>query len=195
MKLLFAVAAFTVTLHTAAQTKNDYFLSSPCLSPDGQTVVFSFEGDLWKADAKGGTALRLTGMEGYETNARYSPDGKWIAFTGRQSGNADVYIMPASGGDIKQLTFHSGSDDVSAWSWDSKSVYFSSDRSGQSSGYKVGTGGGTPVRVFGDYYFQYDHNLVPHPLTGEIFFNDTWESDFQAARKRYKGPFNPDIQS
>ena len=55
--------------------------------------------------------------------------------------------------------------------------------------------GGTAQRVFGDYFFQFDHNLIEHPSTGEIFFNDTWESIFQAQRKRYKGPFNPEIQS
>jgi len=49
--------------------------------------------------------------------------------------------------------------------------------------------------VFGNYFFQYDHNLVEHPSSGEIFFNDTWESSNQVQRKRYKGPFNPDIQS
>ncbi|HQU57448.1 MAG TPA: hypothetical protein PLG88_08450, partial [Chitinophagaceae bacterium] len=41
----------------------------------------------------------------------------------------------------------------------------------------------------------YDHNLVEYPNTREIYFSDTWESLNQAQRKRYKGPFNPDIQS
>jgi tricorn protease len=175
--------------------KGAFFLSYPCLSPDGKTVVFSFEGDLWKADTKGGPAARLTAMEGYETNARFSPDGKWIAFTGRQSGNADIYVMPAEGGQIRQLTFHSATDEVNSWSWDSKYIYFTSNRMGQQSGFKVSAGGGTPQRVFGDYFFQYDHNLFEHPSSGEIFFNDTWESSNQVQRKHYKGPFNPDIQS
>jgi len=172
-----------------------YFLSNPCLSPDGQTVVFSFEGDLWQADARGGQAVRLTAMPGYETSPRFSPDGKWIAFTGRQSGNGDVYVMPSGGGAIRQLTFHSAGDEVNSWSWDSRSIYFSSNRMSQQSGFKVSLNGGTPVRVFGNYFFQYDHNLFEHPSTGEIFFNDTWESSIQVQRKHYKGPFNPDIQS
>jgi tricorn protease len=178
-----------------AQTKAAYFLSNPCLSPDGETVVFSFEGDLWKASVKDGIASRLTAMQGYEAHPRISPDGKWIAFTGRQYGNMDIFIMPLSGGEVKQLTYHSGADGVSSWSWDSKFIYFNSDRMGQVTGYKVNAGGGTAQRVFGNYFFQYDHNLLEHPLTGEIFFNDTWESSNQAQRKRYKGPFNPDIQS
>src|SRR6266536_1568914 len=84
-----------------AQTKEVYFLSQPCLTPDGQTVIFSFEGDLWKANVKDGNATRLTGMQGYETNARVSPDGKWIAFSGTQYGNSDVYVMPFEGADIQ----------------------------------------------------------------------------------------------
>ncbi len=176
-----------------AQT-GTYFLSNPCLTPDGQTVIFSFEGDLWKAAVADGQASRITAMQGYETNPRVSPDGKWIAFTGRQYGNADVYIMPVNGGDIKQITYHSGNDDVTGWSWDSKEVYFNSNRLGQNHGFTVAAAGGTPKRVFGDYFFQYDHNLVAHP-NGEIFFSDTWESANQAQRKRYKGPFNPEIQS
>jgi tricorn protease-like protein len=66
---------------------------------------------------------------------------------------------------------------------------------GQVAGFKVSADGGTPQRVFGNYFFQYDHNLIEHPTSGEIFFNDTWESSNQVQRKRYKGPFNPDIQS
>ena len=179
----------------SAQDNNTYFLSNPCLSPDGQTVIFSFEGDLWKANINNGQAVRLTAMQGYETSPRVSPDGKWIAFTGRQYGNADVFVMPVNGGDVKQITYHSSNDDVSSWSWDSKYIYFTSNRMGQAAGFKVDAGGGTAQRVFGNYFFQFDHNLVEHPGTGEIFFNDTWESSTQSQRKRYKGPFNPDIQS
>lgn len=178
-----------------AQDHSAYFLSQPALTPDGKAVVFSFEGDLWKADLPGGQAYRLTAMQGYETNAKVSPDGKWIAFTGRQYGNPDVYVMPVNGGDIRQISFHSGSDEMNSWSWDSKTIYFTSNRLGQVSGFRVPVTGGNACRVFGNYFFQYDHNLMEHPTSGEIFFNDTWESSNQLQRKRYKGPFNPDIQS
>jgi Tol biopolymer transport system component/C-terminal processing protease CtpA/Prc len=195
MRLTILLVCLFILKSLSAQISEPYFLSSPSLSPDGQTIVFSFEGDIWKASLKDGIASRLTAMQGNENNARVSPDGKWIVFTGRQYNNSDVYLMPIEGGEVKQLTFHSGSDDVSSWSWDSKSIYFTSSRAGQASGYKIGIEGGTPMRVFGDNFFQNDHNLVEHPVTGEIFFNDTWESSNQVQRKRYKGPYNPDIQS
>jgi tricorn protease len=193
--LLLAASVFLFSLFGSAQTSDAFFLSYPCLTPNGQTVIFSFEGDLWKADTRTGQAGRLTAMEGYESSPRVSPDGKWIAFTGRQFGNADVYVMPIDGGEIRQITFHSSSDEVNSWSWDSKYIYFTSYRMGEQSGFKVSLDGGTPKRVFGNYLFLYDHNLFEHPTSGEIFFNDTWESSNQVQRKHYKGPFNPDIQS
>jgi Tol biopolymer transport system component/C-terminal processing protease CtpA/Prc len=184
---------FSVLL--SAQDNESFFLSNPCLTPDGQTVIFSFEGDLWKASVNNGQASRLTAMQGYETSPRVSPDGKWIAFTGRQYGNADVFVIAANGGEVRQISYHSSGDEVTSWSWDSKFIYFNSGRMGQAAGFKVSAEGGTPQRVFGNYFFQYDHNLIEHPTSGEIFFNDTWESSNQVQRKRYKGPFNPDIQS
>ena len=196
MKPKFLLALLTLSFYLLnAQTKEVYFLSQPCLTPDGQIVIFSFEGDLWKANVKDGLATRLTAMQGYETNAKVSPDEKWIAFSGTQYGNSDVYIMPFEGGDIKQLTYYSGGDNVSSWSWDSKYIYLTSSRMGQISSYKVSINGGTAQRVFGDYFFLYDHNVFENPATSELFFNDTWESSNQVQRKRYKGPFNPDIQS
>ena len=194
MKKLFSALLLLIAVQLFSQN-NAYFLSSPTLTPDGQTVIFAFEGDLWKAGINDGQATRLTAMQGYETSPRVSPDGKWIAFTGRQYGNGDVFIMPVNGGEVKQITYHSSNDEVTSWSWDSKSIYFNSNRMGQVAGFKVSAEGGTPQRVFGNYFFQYDHNLVEHPSSGEIFFNDTWESSNQVQRKRYKGPFNPDIQS
>jgi len=194
MKKLIILAAVLISVQLFSQT-NSYFLSNPALTPDGQTVIFAFEGDLWKANVSDGLATRLTAMQGYETSPRISPDGKWIAFTGNQYGNNDVYIIPVSGGEVKQITYHSANDDVSSWSWDSKFIYFNSSRMNRFAGYKVSIDGGTPERVFGDYFFQYDHDLIEHPNTGELFFDDSWESINQAQRKRYKGPFNPDIQS
>jgi tricorn protease len=192
----FAIAMLmTCCAATGLQAQNNtaYFLSYPALTPDGQTLIFSFEGDLWKAAVNNGQATRLTAMEGYETNARVSPDGRWIAFSGRQYGNADVFVMPVNGGEIKQITWHSSGDEVTGWSWDSKTIYFNSGRMGQVAGFKVGIEGGTPQRIFGNNFFQYDHTIIEHP-SGQLYFSDTWESSNQSQRKRYKGPFNPDIQ-
>ncbi|MBS3946632.1 MAG: PD40 domain-containing protein [Melioribacter sp.] len=192
MKKIFYLLLFIVISQTAYSQVR--FVSDPSLSPDGKNIVFSYDGDLWTIPSSGGTALRLTGMDGNETNPLYSPDGKWIAFTATQDGNPNVYVMPSEGGKITQLTFHSGSDVVESWSWDSGSIYFTSNRYNSGTTYVVSIDGRTPKRLF-DNYFTWAHNIAVHPKTGEIFFNDSWESSLFANRKRYKGDFNPDIKS
>ncbi|MBP7644484.1 MAG: PD40 domain-containing protein [Saprospiraceae bacterium] len=185
---------FTILFSNFLIGQASYFQMDPSISPDGKFVVFSYDGDLWKVDSEGGQAWRLTGMKGEETLPRISPDGKWIAFSASQYGNKDVYIMPILGGEIKQLTFHDAADDVDSWSWDSKQIYFTSSRSNRYSGYQVSIDGQTPVRLF-DHYFNNVHNVVEHPSSGEIFFNESWESKNFTHRKRYKGDFNPNIKS
>ncbi|WP_410220384.1 S41 family peptidase [Pedobacter sp.] len=173
--------------------KQTYFASYPALSPDGQTIVFSYDGDIWKVPVKGGLASRITAMQGEEINPKISPDGKWLAFSSNQYGNFDVYVMPMGGGDIKQLTFNDATDEVDNWGWDSKTIYFTSSRYNNYSSYKVNINGGTAIRLF-DNYFNTTHNIAEAP-DGSLFFNDTWESRNFTNRKRYKGAFNPDIQS
>lgn len=182
--------------HVWAQAKVAYFTSYPTLSPDGGTVIFSYEGDLWKLslNQQPKIATRITAMQGFETRAKVSPDGKWLAFSSNQYGNTDVFLMPLQGGEIVQLTFYDSFDHVESWSWDSQWIYFSSNRYNQYSTYKVSVNGGTPQRVF-DHFFHTVHNLFEHPTSGELFFNEGWESKAFIQRKRYKGAFNPDIQS
>ncbi|MBS1532629.1 MAG: PD40 domain-containing protein [Bacteroidetes bacterium] len=196
MKKLY-LSLFTTLVCVVVATAQDqevYFTSYPTLTPDGKTVIFSYEGDLWKVDTGNPVAVRLTAMQGEETDPRVSPDGKWLAFSSNQFGNNDVYIMPLAGGEIRQLTYHDANDQVDSWSWDSKSVYFNSNRYNGFSEYKVSIDGGTPKRVFGNY-FNTIHGVVEHPTSGELFFSNTWESAFFSNRKHYKGAYNPDIQS
>lgn len=72
---------------------------------NGSEVVFSYGGDLYKAPIGGGEAQRLTSHIGYEMFARFSPDGKSIAFTAQYDGNTEVYLMPAEGGEPRRLTY------------------------------------------------------------------------------------------
>lgn len=113
----------------------------------GDQVVFSAEGDLWKVGAGGGLASRLTRDEGNESYARFSPDGRWIAFSGSYQGNLDVYVIPASGGEPRRLTWHPGADVVIGWQADSKNVVFRSHRRSahrDSRAFTIGTDGGQP---------------------------------------------------
>jgi len=184
---IFALASVLVTA-------SPYFAKHPTLTPDAQKIIFSYAGDLWIVASGGGTATRLTAMDGEENNPRVSPDGKWLAFSSRQAGGADVYVMPLKGGTARQLTFHSGNDLVDSWDWDNKTIYFNSSRYNYFSTYKVSRDGGTPVRLF-NHFFNTIHDVVINPVNNDIYFSDTWESFYYANRKRYKGAYNPDIKS
>ena len=73
---------------------------------NGNSVVFTYAGDLYTASLSGGGAKRLTSHEGLEVFARFSPDGRWIAFSGEYAGTRQVYIIPSTGGIPRQLTFY-----------------------------------------------------------------------------------------
>lgn len=72
---------------------------------NGSEIVFSYAGDLYKVSINGGEAQRLTSYTGYEMFARFSPDGKTIAFTGDYDGNTEVYTIPVEGGEPLRLTY------------------------------------------------------------------------------------------
>jgi len=189
-----ALLLLSATLRVSGAGNQVYFASDPSLTSDGKTIVFAYEDDLWEVPAEGGSAWRLTGMAGRESSPRFSPDGKWIAFTGRQDGNANIYIIPTGGGDIKQLTYHEGVSTAESWSWDSKYIYFTGDAYNSMTTYKIAVTGGTPLRLFPNY-FNWPHCMIENPKTKEWYFTDSWESSRFANRKRYKGSFNPDIKS
>src|SRR3569833_2903517 len=105
----------------------------------GNTIVFAAHDNLWSVPRTGGTASRLTADEGRDVMPRFSPDGRWIAFTGEYQGNRDVYVIPAEGGAAQRLTFtsdivpavslRSGPNNmVVTWTPDSKSIVFLSRR-------------------------------------------------------------------
>ena len=87
----------------------------------GDRVVFTYAGDLWTAPATGGTAVHLTTHPGVEVFGKFSPDGKWIAFTGQYDGDEQVYVVPTSGGEPRQLTFYPAKGPLAPrWGWDNQ---------------------------------------------------------------------------
>jgi tricorn protease len=152
---ILSLAAFlSLSLPAAAQTK---LLRFPDIH--GDKVVFTYAGDLWTASTSGGMAVRLTAHPGVEIFGKFSPDGKWIAFTGQYDGDEQVYVIPAAGGVPKQLTFYPSrgplparwgyDNQVYGWTADSKSVLFRSLREhfdlGDSRLYTVAIDGGMPT--------------------------------------------------
>ncbi len=104
------------------------WLRYPAISPDGQTIVFCYKGDIYKVPSAGGQAFPLTIGEAYDYSPVWSHDGKSIAFASDRYGNFDVFVMPVSGGEARRLTWHSAVDIPSSFTADDKSVLFTSTR-------------------------------------------------------------------
>lgn len=101
--LIFSMLLAFGTLSLQAQNEAK-MLRFPAIH--GNQVVFSYAGDLYTVDINGGEARQLTNdPDGFEIFARFSPDGKNIAFTGQYDGNTEVYVMPAQGGEPKRVTY------------------------------------------------------------------------------------------
>ena len=116
----------------------------------GDQIVFTYEDDLWIVSTNGGDAHRLTDGPGAEVWAKFSPDGKMLAFTGQYDGGTDVYVMSAEGGVPRRLTYHPAADRVLGWWPDGKRILFRSTREYPFRGeeiYTIGLDGGMPERV------------------------------------------------
>ena len=104
---------------------------NPTWSPDGASIAFSMQGDIWKVPAQGGEAVALTHGPAYYFEPAWSPDGRSIAFTMDTDGNLDVGVVPATGGTVTRLTDAREVDLEPAWGRDSQDVYFVSARGGR----------------------------------------------------------------
>jgi tricorn protease len=192
------LAAVTATaallfLSAASQAAGTKLLRFPNIWHD--RIVFSYAGDLWTVATQGGTATRLTSHPGLELFAKFSPDGRYIAFTGQYGGDEQVYVMPASGGAPQQLTFYPAigplaerwgfDNQVYGWTPDGSSVLFRSARDGYSQSdaklYTVPMTGGAA-------------RALPMPKSGaasysadgkQIVYSPLWR-DFRS-EKRYGG--------
>lgn len=127
-KQLLSLLAGCFYLAAAHAQDNPLWMRYPAISPDGQTILFSYKGDIYKVAAAGGTAMPLTISEAYEFSPVWSHDGKSIAFASDRYGNFDVFVMPAGGGESKRLTYHAAGEIPSSFTADDRSVIFSAHR-------------------------------------------------------------------
>ena len=106
--------------------KQTRLLRSPTVS--ATHIAFAYANNIWTVPRAGGVAQRITSFQGQTTNPHFSPDGKWIAFSGEYAGNMDVYVVPSEGGEPRRVTWHPGGDGVQGWTPDGKSILFISGR-------------------------------------------------------------------
>lgn len=151
----------------------------------GDTVVFGAEDDLWSVPLSGGHAQRLSANLGQIACPRFSPDGKWIAYTGSEEGHPEVYIIPATGGTPRRLTYFGvATNRVVGWTPDSKQVICSSNARQpirrMTELFTINIEGGEPQSMGYGMASQVSFG----PNGGMVLGRHTWDP---ARWKRYKG--------
>ena len=125
------------------------YLRFPTIS--GDQIVFTAEDDLWRVSITGGRAERLTAGVAAATRARFSPDGRQIAFSGSDEGQEEVYAMPADGGPARRLTYQAGRCQVVGWQSDGSAILYASSAGLPSPRWRMLFGvspqGGEPTRL------------------------------------------------
>jgi tricorn protease len=199
MNTRFFVSALLLGSLSMVHAEDGRLLRFP--TTNGTEVVFSYAGDLYKAPINGGEAVRLTSHVGYEMFARFSPDGKTLAFTGEYDGNREVYSLSVNGGEPVRLTYTAtnGRDDlgdrmgpnniVMGWNPDGKSIIFRNRTSDSFSAYlwtipaEGGMGERVPLPEGGFCCYSPDGKLLAYNRTFREF--RTW--------KHYRGGQADDI--
>jgi tricorn protease len=151
-------------------------------------VVFTYLADIWTADEDGKNIKRITANKARDVYPRFSPDGKWIAFSSDRNGNFDVFIVSSEGGAVKQLTFHSSDDTVLGWTPDSRQVLFASNRGDDFMGklYTISIDGGMERNAGSDMgvnaCYSPDGKKLAINRKGQVYW-----------RKYYRGAMNTDV--
>ena len=154
-KFLLILLSFCSLTLSAGNVK---WLRYPSISPDGETVVFSYKGNLYTVSSQGGEAKQLTTHQAYDYAPVWSPDGKTIAFASDRFGNFDIYTIPVKGGVPTRITTNSAKETPWTYSPDGKKILFSAriqdpassvlfPKSSMTELYAVSVEGGRPEQV------------------------------------------------
>lgn len=174
----------------AAQNAGTRLLRMPTVS--STQIAFAYAQNIWVVPRSGGTARRVTSFQGQTLNPQFSPDGKWIAFSGDYAGNVDVYVVAAEGGEPKRLTWHPSGDLVQGWTPDGRSVMFASSRatwapSGAPRFWTVPAEGGVEEPMALPRGFQ--GKISPDGTRIAYRMNNSWDDE----RRNYRGGQNRPI--
>jgi len=198
MKKLFSLfLLLTATVATVSAQDHPLWMRFPAISPDGQTIAFSYKGDLFTVPVTGGQARQLTTNAAYDAYPVWSPDGSQIAFASTREGSFDVWLMASNGGTPQRLTTESGDEFPETFS-DASHVLFRAHvmptaQSGIMAAsdfpqvYEVSTQGGRP-RLF-SVITMHDISINSR---GEILYHD-YKGYEDAFRKHHQSAITRDI--
>ncbi len=160
----------------------------------GDNIVFSYGGDLWLVSSSGGVASRLTTHIGGEAFAKFSPDGKTIAFSAAYDGNFDVYTIPVIGGVPKRLTYHPKADITLDWHPSGKKILFRSNKEAKTNPgprydrlYTIDAEGGYPEALP-----LFEGELTSYSPDGKKIAYNRMAREFRTW-KRYRGGMNQNV--
>lgn len=157
------------------------------------SLVFTYAGDLWISTRDGSQPRRLTVQAGEKRNPRFSPDGRFVAYTLTEEGRrGDIYVIPTEGGSSRRITYHSADEVMLDWTADGRQILFASDEESERNRYHqlylVDREGGLPRKLPPPYA----ESAALSSDGATLFF--TTSPDFQEeAWKRYRGGRAPDI--
>lgn len=158
MNRIFFLPLVTLIAVSVQAQQEPLWLRGSAISPDGRTIAFCYQGDIWRVAVEGGEAVALTTNEAYDYAPVWSHDGRTIAFASMRYGGADVFVMSSMGGTPTRLTFHSNGEVPTDFSKDDANVLFQGSRQddvrhqqfpvgGFGEVYSVPVKGGRPVQV------------------------------------------------
>ena len=123
-------AVASLILAASAWSAAPLLLRNPSLGPD--RIAFLYAGDIWTVARQGGDARRLTSLGLVSAGPYFSPDGTQIAYSAREQGLTDVYVVSSDGGVPRRLTWEPTGNLVTGWTPDGKNVLFTSGHASKS---------------------------------------------------------------
>lgn len=196
----FIISALALFLWVSAHADNAPLWMRHCaISPDGKTIAFSYQGDIYTVPASGGKARQLTTHSSHDTQPVWSPDGQEIAFASNRNGNFDVFLMNKEGGEPKRLTSNSTDEYPATFQnsgrhllytagiqQDAKDSQFPGSRFLQV--YQIETTGGRPSL----YSSLYMENMALNKQGDKILYND-YKGYEDPWRKHHQSSITRDI--
>lgn len=128
MKTIFFSLLLSITSFNLLAQIIPEWIRYPSVSPDGSTIAFVYQGDIYTVLLEGGQAERLTFHPEMDLQPVWSPDGQEIAFASERHGNFDVFLMNAKGGEATRLSYHSNNEIPLSFSADGQIIYFDAHR-------------------------------------------------------------------
>jgi len=120
-----SLSAFTAPASAQVQAQWNRY---PAISPDGNTIVFTYRGDLYTVPVTGGEAQPLTSHPAHDYKPVWSSDGERVAFASNRHGNFDIYVMSARGGEPSRLTYHSADEEPYTFTEGDQTILFGAAR-------------------------------------------------------------------